>query len=187
MRQVFRTSVIAAALLIFAVGSAEAGGKKGKRGMKGYERGDRVEMMIRHLDLTPEQIETVKKLKEERRQDAKPLVDKERALKKQIRGEWRSEYPDEDKLIKLHKKAARLRAKLGELRIEYRIDVLNTLDADQRSKLKEFRKARREKGERQGRGFEKKAERGDEAFRPGRDGKKRTASRRGDRPARGVL
>lgn len=141
MRQAFKTTLIVAALTVFAVGSAQAGGKKRGDGMHKHQRGDRVEMMIRHLDLTPEQVETMKKLRAEMDGDISPLVEKERELKRAIRDEWSADNPDEDKLIKLHRKAIKLKSKIGEVRIEYRVDVINNLTAEQRAKLKDFRKA----------------------------------------------
>jgi hypothetical protein len=66
MKRIFETTLIAAALMVFAIGSAEAGGRKKGAGMARGDRGDRgdrVARMARHLDLTSDQATALEKLR----------------------------------------------------------------------------------------------------------------------------
>jgi len=162
MRQVFRTSLIAAALMVFALGAAEAGGKgkgagmgRGDRmdcGNRG-DRGDRVERMVRHLDLTPAQSAAMEKLRDEVREQIAPLMEQDRKLRAQMRDEWRKDVPDENRLVKLHRQMIRLEEKIGELRIEHRVDVRSLLTPAQRAELRSFEGDRSGRGKRRGGGW----------------------------------
>ena len=132
MKHMITTSAIAVFLTIFAVAGAEAGARKGD-GRRG--KGDRVERLQQKLSLTAEQRLAVEKLEQDMKAESEPLFKKTMELKKQIKNQWKAEKPDEAKIIALHNKMFELKKQLAELRVEFRVDVIELLTPEQRAEF----------------------------------------------------
>jgi Spy/CpxP family protein refolding chaperone len=110
--------------------------------------------MAEELGLTEDQKAQIEQIRESSREDAKPLRDKVKDLRKEMLSEWQASVPDEGTLLDLHKEIHDVKGELGELRIQTRLDVINLLTPEQREKMKANMKNRKRDGK--GREFKDK-------------------------------
>jgi len=146
--------VIGAAVLALgtaALAKGHCGGDmRGERGGKH----DRIGRMMEGLNLTADQQGKIGKLQEEMAAKAKPLEQKMRDLKGQERAAWKSDKPDEAKVVALHRQSLKLRGEMDELRIAQRFDVWELLTSAQRAEFSKRHEGRpgnggeRDRGER---------------------------------------
>ena len=171
MKRLITTAAVAVLFVSFATVAA-AGDRRG-RGRSHHKKGDHVMKLFGELDLTAEQQAAIKKIHTEARAETKPLHEEMRSLKDEMREEWGTMAPDEDRILALHKQIHAIKGQLGVLRIETRMDTLNVLTAEQREDLASLKAERRAK----------RAER--RADRKGKKGNKRGNGKRSGKRGRG--
>jgi Spy/CpxP family protein refolding chaperone len=148
MKRKLMVTGIVVGVAVIALGTvALAHGRCGgdRRGEKGGKH-DGIGRMMEGLDLTADQRGKIGKLREELAAKAKPLEQKLHDLKTQERAAWRSDKPDEAKVVALHREVLTTRGGLDELRIAQRFDVMELLTPAQRAELGKRHEGRREKG-----------------------------------------
>jgi len=114
----------------------------GRRGFKG----DFVERMVKHLNLTADQETKVRALHEEHKNLAEPLREKLKVLHEEMRAAWQVPEPSEVEIIELQRQIHALKGELAELRVQLRIDVMTILTPEQREQMAQFHKMGRGKG-----------------------------------------
>ena len=165
MKRLITTAAVAVLFVSFATVAA-AGDRRG-RGRSHHKKGDHVMKLFGELDLTAEQQAAIKKIHTEARAETKPLHEEMRSLKDEMREEWGTMAPDEDRILALHKQIHAIKGQLGVLRIESRIDTMNVLTPGQREQLATLK-------------AERKAKRA-ERFADGKKGKRDKQGKRGKR------
>jgi Spy/CpxP family protein refolding chaperone len=124
------------------------GDRRGERGGKH----DGIGRMMEGLNLTADQQGKIGKLQEALAAKAEPLEQKLRDLKTQERAAWKSDKPDETKVIALHRETVTRKGGLDELRIAQRFDVWELLTPAQRAEFSKRHEGRPEKGGERDRG-----------------------------------
>mgnify|MGYP003572801527 CR=1 FL=1 len=165
------TITAAVAILIASFATVAAAGDR--RGRGHHKKGDRIMKLLGKLDLTAEQQVAIEKIRNEARAEMTPLFEEVRELKDEMREEWGTTAPDEERILDLHKQIHAIKGQLGVLRIETRMDTLNVLTAEQREDLASLKAERRAK----------RAER--RADRKGKKGNKRGNGKRSGKRGRG--
>ena len=120
------------------------GGKNGENGGKHEGIG----RMMDELNLTGDQQVEIGRLQQELTLKTKPIEQKIHALKEQKRAAWKSDKPEEAKIVALHREMLTLKGGLEELRIANRFAMRDVLTSDQRVALSKLREGRPERGNR---------------------------------------
>jgi len=159
-RKLMVTGIVVGAAVLALGTAALANGHCGgdRRGEKGGKH-DGIGRMIERLNLTADQQGKVGKLQEEMAAKAKPLEQKLRDLKGQEHAAWKSNKPDETKVVALHRQTLKVRGELDELRIAQRFDVWELLTPTQRAEFSKRHEGRPEKGGKRDRGERDRGER----------------------------
>ncbi|MEM7725198.1 MAG: Spy/CpxP family protein refolding chaperone [Cyanobacteria bacterium P01_A01_bin.45] len=122
-------------------------GAEGKRG----RRGDKMQKMFEQLNLTTEQQEQVKSIREKYKADNQGLRQEMRNAKEQMDNLMAGDASD-SQLRQQYQTVRGLKQQLGEKRFEMKLEIREVLTQEQREKLAELKKQRREKrGSRRGR------------------------------------
>ena len=133
------------AFLMAADASAGRGRGKGKRGMGGR--------LAAAVELTTEQKVEIQKLKAKMIEELAPAKAKLGELRKQMRTLWEADNPSKKRIMAQHAEMDIQRNKIRARKVEFRIDVLNVLTVEQRTKLKQLKAKRgKKRGKRGGRG-----------------------------------
>ena len=132
MKNRIAISTVVALAALFAVTTAEARPGKGKR-----DRGDRQDRMAERLDLTDSQKAKVAELREEMKTEKQAIRKEIKALRTKLKAEWTAKSPNEDRIISLQKKIHALKGEMGILRTEFKIDMFQILDEDQKEKFRQ--------------------------------------------------
>lgn len=90
----------------------------------------------RGLDLTPEQREKIRTLREAHLRDIKPLQDRLYVRSQELRGLWLAETPDRESIPVLQKEVQALRNQLMDKLTTYRLDAWQLLTPDQQAKIR---------------------------------------------------
>ena len=121
----------------------ERHGYKGKYCDKhGKKSGQRMERMIKHLDLSDEQATQVRSIRDSYQPKMQALREKMQENRKQLREEMQSETIDQEKVKKLAQATGDLKAEKIILRAEKRNKIHNVLTKEQREKMKEMKERR---------------------------------------------
>jgi len=121
----------------------ERKGYKGKYCDKhGKKSGDRMERMIKHLELSDEQATQVRSIRDSYQPKMQALREKMQENRKQLREEMHAETIDQEKVKKLADKMGDLKADKIILRAEKRNKIHNVLTNEQREKMKEMKERR---------------------------------------------
>jgi len=97
------------------------------------------------LDLSADQTQRIAVLREAHRTDILPLQDRLMAKGRQLRELWLAKDPDRERIMALQREVHELRGLLLEKLAAYRLEVLQLLTPDQRTKVQAF-EAERHKG-----------------------------------------
>ena len=166
------TITAAVAILIASFATVASAGDRG-RGRGHHMKGDHGMRLFGQLDLTADQQAAIQKIRTETRADMQPLRNEVRDLRDEMREEWGTVAPDEQRILALHKQIHAIKGQMGVLRIEARVDTLNVLTPEQREQLATLKAERRaERAERRADGVKN------------RDGKKGKKGKKGDRGKR---
>ncbi len=128
-KTVFTLAVVALTFSLAGVAEARSGGGKG--------RGDGIEKILRHVDLTEDQQTQLEALRDEHRAEMKPLRQELKAKREQFHQLWTAEVIDEEAIWALNEEMAPLRQQMHRKRLEQRIQVMNLLTTEQRLQLSE--------------------------------------------------
>lgn len=93
----------------------------------------------RGLDLTPEQREKIRTLREFHLRDIKPLQEQLYAKGRELRGLWLAEAPDRESILALQKEVQALRNRLMDKLTTYRLDTWRLLTPEQQAKIRPHR------------------------------------------------
>lgn len=126
------------ASVLFAGEALAQGGPGG-----GGPRQGRLARLAQHLNLTPEQRQQIRELRQEMRQELEATHARIREVRQQIRQEWTSGQPDEATLLALHRELSTLQQVVGERRIRMRLAVHAILTPEQRQQMAELVERRR--------------------------------------------
>jgi len=108
----------------------------------GKKSGQRMERMIKHLELSDEQATQVRSIRDSYQPKMKALREKMKENRKQLREEMRAETIDQEKVEKLAKSMGDLKADKIILRAEKRSKIHDVLTKEQREKMKEMKERR---------------------------------------------
>ncbi|MCE5283596.1 MAG: Spy/CpxP family protein refolding chaperone [Deltaproteobacteria bacterium] len=90
------------------------------------------------LNLSAEQTERVKTLREAHLKDIEPLLDQIQARGQELRKLWLAETPEREKILALQKVVHGLRGQLLEKLAAYHLAVRQILTPEQQAKIKDF-------------------------------------------------
>lgn len=135
---VFTAVLIAAALAstTFAYGWGGGPGRGHARGVcAGGPDCERDIQAIPELGLTAEQTAKIQDLREAHLKDIKPLRDKMFSKRGELRLLWLQKAPDREKITAVQKEIGSLRDQMQEKMTSHRLDMLNVLTPEQRTKV----------------------------------------------------
>ncbi len=139
MSSVKQMAMVIALIIGTAIASSAAEGHREWRGGYGTGPGNVADVAgIPGLDLSSEQTERIAVLREAHRQDLKPLQEQLMAKSRQLRELWLARTPDRDRILALQRDVHGLRGRLLEKIATYRLEVLQMLTPDQRTKIQTF-------------------------------------------------
>jgi len=137
---VFAVVVVATALAstTFAFGPGGGGWGRGHHGQEACfdQRGDMAAM--NQLNLTAEQIEKIKVLRETHVKDIKPIRDKMFSKRGELRLLWLQTSPDQHKIMAMQKEIRSLRDQLEDKQTSQRLAVFNVLTPEQQTKAQAY-------------------------------------------------
>jgi len=139
-------SIICLATVALAQGPGARGGGNGGRG-----NGMAIERMAQRLDLTLEQVEAIKEIREKGREENVGLRKDMMKLRNEKRGEMLEDSPSSDKVLKLTRQIGDLRTEMQTNRMSNRLEVRKVLTPAQRDKML-LMGERRGNGQGEGRG-----------------------------------
>lgn len=90
------------------------------------------------LNLTTEQTEQIKSLREAQLKEAKPLQDKMFSKRGELRLLWLQQNPDKDKIVAAQKEIRSLRDQLQDKQTNHRLAILKVLTPEQQTKVQAF-------------------------------------------------
>lgn len=157
----FATTLGLLTLAFVAPQTAEARwGRRGhhgfKHGKRGKHRGKRLEKMAQKLGLDDATKASIKQLFVQSRAQAKVIRQRLRAERKTMRTLMRQQNPNEATLLAQAKKMHDMRFQLKTLRIKTKVQMLQLLTPDQRTKLQQLRAQRRAKRKARRKAFREK-------------------------------
>jgi Spy/CpxP family protein refolding chaperone len=97
----------------------------------------------RGLDLTPEQREKIKTLRQVHLTDIKPLQEQLYVKSRELRGLWLARTPDRESILVLQKEVQALRNQLIDKLTTYRLDAWQLLTPEQQAKVRPYGPERR--------------------------------------------
>ena len=128
----------AMALAVIATSSSPAAHREW-RGGYGSEPGNVTDIAgIPGLNLSVDQAERIGALRQAHRRDIKPLQEQLIGKGRQLRELWLAKTPDRDRIMALQRDVHDLRGRLLEKLAAYRMEVLQMLTPDQRTKVQDF-------------------------------------------------
>jgi len=92
----------------------------------------------RGLDLTPEQKEKIKTLRQVHLRDIEPLQDQLYVRSRELRGLWLAEAPDRESILALQKEVQVLRNRLMDKLTTYRLEACQLLTPEQQAKVRPY-------------------------------------------------
>jgi protein CpxP len=129
LKTVFTLAVVALTFSLAVVAQARSGGGKG--------RGDGIEKILRHADLTEDQRTQLEALRDEHRAEIKPLRQELKAKREQFHQLWTAEVIDENAIWALDEEMAPLRQQMHRERLDLRIQAMHVLTPEQRLQIGE--------------------------------------------------
>jgi Spy/CpxP family protein refolding chaperone len=126
----------------------EPGGHAGRRG-----RGNMVERLAETVELSADQTATIEALQAEFKATSKPLRDEVRTLHKQMRTLFGADVLDSDALMATQAQISDIQADLAELRLGFKLGIMETLTPAQRVDAREAFKKGGRRGDKGHRGF----------------------------------
>lgn len=131
------TIILASAGLATAQGprSGKSMGQCGVRGGGNSGPGHRIEMMAKRLDLSEEQLVSIKKIHEESRLEG---VEKRKSLmrlRNELKGEMLKDSPSEKEVLSINSKMGELKTEMKALQLKTRLAVREELTAEQRDQM----------------------------------------------------
>jgi len=143
MKRKLMVAGILVGTLVLALGTvALAQGRDGRarHGKMGWAH-HRAGQMMERLNLTTDQMGKVVELRQAMVGKALPIGEKLREVSGQARAAWKSDKPDEGRIVALHREMRQLRGQMDELRISFRLDVMELLTPAQRAALRQPKEA----------------------------------------------
>lgn len=107
---------------------------------KNRRGGDRLERLVRDLGLSADQTARVRALAKTRREATKPIKQKLRILRAQLRTLWTAPRPDRAQILAKTKAITALREQQELLRIDFKLGVHAVLSPEQRARFHKKRK-----------------------------------------------
>ncbi len=131
------TIILASAGLATAQGSrhGKSMGQGRSCGDGDFGPGHRVEMMAKVLDLSEEQLATIKTIHEESRKDGVEKRKELMILRNELQGEMLKDSPSEKTVLGLNDKMGALKTEMKALRLKTRLAVREELTAEQRDQM----------------------------------------------------
>lgn len=130
-------ATLIAALSLPLVAQTPPPGQPGERGWRGP--GARQELMANRLNLTPEQRDQLKKLREQNRAATKDQMVKLSDMRHQLQDQLLSDNPDQAQITALTGQIGQLQQQLFLHRIQQRQQELAIFTPDQRQQLRQWR------------------------------------------------
>ena len=127
-------------------GSEQGGSRHGR---KGHMMGPR---MMEKLNLSDAQKNEIEGIRLDMKTEMEPLRLKLKDFRSQMHELWSADVPDESAILAVQKKMHAVRGKLGELRIQMKLDMMAVLTPEQKSEFRELRGQSKGKRGRHGRG-----------------------------------
>ncbi len=91
------------------------------------------------LELTPDQAEQIRAIREGYISDIKPFQEKMQAKREELKTLWLQQIPDRKKIASAEKEAKMLRDRLWNMLLDYRETISKVLNAEQQRKFKSVR------------------------------------------------
>jgi Spy/CpxP family protein refolding chaperone len=136
---VFAAVLISTALTATAFAFGPGGGwGRGHGGRPCYNQGDGPIPAASQLNLTAEQTEKIKVLRETHLKNVTPLRDKMFSKRAELKLLWLQTSPDQNKIMSVQKEIRALRDQLEDKRTSHRLDVFNLLTPEQRTKFQAY-------------------------------------------------
>lgn len=136
---VFMAVLISTALTTTAFAFGPGGGwGRGHGGRPCYNQGDGPIPAASQLNLTAEQTEKIKVLRETHLKDVTPLRDKMFSKRAELKLLWLQASPDQSKITAAQKEIRALRDQLEDKRTSHRLAVFNLLTPEQRTKAQAY-------------------------------------------------
>jgi Spy/CpxP family protein refolding chaperone len=145
------TILTALLLASLAAATALAGDERRERHRRGPDRFEEV-MALPGLNLTEEQQERIRTLREAYREASKPLRERMIGKGRELRNLWLAQTPDRERIMAVQAEAQELRAQLSEKEEGYFQEARRLLTPEQRTRLEVFEVERRRHHERMMRG-----------------------------------
>lgn len=136
------SSILAGSILaISAAGVAHACG-----GDRGNHRGDKMTHMMKKLDLTEEQSQTIGKIKDEQREQMRARRDEMTDIRKALREQARADNFDASKVRELANAKAKIMVEMTVERVETMNRIRKQLTPEQVAKLDSMKERRSKRG-----------------------------------------
>ena len=136
---VFAAVLISTALASAAFAFGPGGGwGRGHGGRHCYNPGDGPLPAAGQLNLTAEQTEKIKALRDAHLKDVTPLRDKMFSKRSELKLLWLQASPDQNKIMAVQKEIRALRDQLEDKRTGHRLAVFNLLTPEQRTKAQAY-------------------------------------------------
>lgn len=136
---VFAAVLISAALASAAFAFGPGGGwGRGHGGRYCYNPGDGPLPAAAQLNLTAEQTDKIKALRDAHLKDVTPLRDKMFSKRAELKLLWLQASPDQNKIMAVQKEIRALRDQLEDHRTGHRLAVFNLLTPEQRTKAQAY-------------------------------------------------
>ncbi len=116
-------------------GMGQGMGQGGFHGDGDFGPGYRVEMMAKHLDLSEEQLTTIKKIHEDSRTDGLEKRKELMRLRNEHQGEMLKDSPSEKTVLALNSQMGALKTEMRALRLKARLAVREQLTPEQRDQM----------------------------------------------------
>ena len=132
---VLLSTALAASAFAFGPGG---GWGRGHGGWPCYNQGAGPIPAAAQLNLTEEQTEKIRALREAHLKDVKPLQEKMFSKRGDLRLLWLQANPDQGKILALQKEIRSLRDQMDDKRISHRLAVLKVLTPEQQAKAQAY-------------------------------------------------
>jgi Spy/CpxP family protein refolding chaperone len=135
------TIILASAGLATAQGSRHGKGMGQGMGQGGFQGdgdfgpGHRIEMMAKQLDLSEEQLTTIKKIHEDSRKDGLEKRKELMRLRNELQGEMLKDSPSEKTVLGINSQMGTLKTEMKALRLKTRLAVREELTPEQRDQM----------------------------------------------------
>jgi Spy/CpxP family protein refolding chaperone len=137
MKKVCMISIIASVALVFSIQDAEA--RHGRGGpMMGKRGGHGVMKALKTLNLTEQQEIQIQALKHEKEKQKLPLWQQLKKKRMELRDLWKAVNPSKNAIMAKHDEMEPLRKQMLEMKVDFRLSVLEVLTPEQRTALSEI-------------------------------------------------